>query len=225
MVSPHASLGPDQHHRDRPGALRHRLVAASTGSAPRCRASSSTPAASSPTIPASSRCTTAPSSWAAATSTANWPRRRTKTAWRSSPAWTPTAPPRISTRRIRTGSPRDAAGKPYRAADLYVTCVNSPYYDEYIPAILREIIERSHPEGFTDNSWSGLGRDSICYCANCERKFRERAGKPVPAQTRLGRSGLPRVDPVELRPPAGDLGPEQPHHAERPAGRTACGSA
>ncbi len=75
---------------------------------------------------------------------------------------------------------RDAGGNPYRAADRYVTCVNSPYYDEYIPGILREIIERTHPEGLTDNSWSGLGRDSICYCANCERKFGARAGKPVP---------------------------------------------
>ena len=43
---------------------------------------------------------------------------------------------------------RDAAGNPYRAADKYITCVNSPYYDEYIPGVMREIIERSHPEGF-----------------------------------------------------------------------------
>src|SRR5215510_14075197 len=39
----------------------------------------------------------------------------------------------------------DASGKPYRAGDLYVTCVNSPYYEEYIPAILREVIGRSRP--------------------------------------------------------------------------------
>jgi len=76
----------------------------------------------------------------------------------------------------------DAAGKPYRAGDLYVSCVNSPYYEEYIPGILREIIERTHPEGITDNSWSGLGRGSICCCANCARRFRERSGKPVPKE-------------------------------------------
>ena len=35
----------------------------------------------------------------------------------------------------------DAEGKPYRAADLYITCVNSPYYNEHIPAILTEISE------------------------------------------------------------------------------------
>ncbi|AHG91576.1 Glycoside hydrolase family 42 domain protein [Gemmatirosa kalamazoonensis] len=65
----------------------------------------------------------------------------------------------------------DADGKPYRDTDLYVACVNSPYYDEYIPSVLREIVERSHPEGFADNNWNGLRRDSICHCANCERKF------------------------------------------------------
>jgi hypothetical protein len=75
---------------------------------------------------------------------------------------------------------RDHSGNPYRAADKYVTCVNGPYYDQYLPAVLTEIIERSHPEGFADNSWSGLGRDSICYCENCARKFRDSAGAALP---------------------------------------------
>jgi hypothetical protein len=74
----------------------------------------------------------------------------------------------------------DADGRPHRAGDLFITCVNGPYYEEHIPAILREIIERYHPEGFTDNSWSGLGRSSFCYCANCQRKFRERTGQDLP---------------------------------------------
>ena len=75
---------------------------------------------------------------------------------------------------------RDAGGRPYRAADKYITCINSPYYDEYLPDILREIIERSHPDGFTDNSWSGMGRESICYCDNCARLFRRGHGKALP---------------------------------------------
>jgi hypothetical protein len=76
---------------------------------------------------------------------------------------------------------RDAAGQPCRAGELYVTCVNSPYYEEYIPGILREIIERSRPEGITDNSWSGLGRENICHCQNCVKKFKERTGTAIPA--------------------------------------------
>lgn len=74
----------------------------------------------------------------------------------------------------------DGAGKPYRAADLFVTCVNSQYYNDHIPAILKEIAQLYHPEGFTDNSWSGLGRDSICYCANCQKSFQARTGKEIP---------------------------------------------
>jgi hypothetical protein len=74
----------------------------------------------------------------------------------------------------------DAEGKPYRAADKYITCINSAYYDEYLPGVLREIVERSHPEGFTDNSWAGMGRENICYCAHCERKFTAKTGKALP---------------------------------------------
>ena len=76
----------------------------------------------------------------------------------------------------------DATGKPHKAGELFITCVNSPYYDEHIPAILREIVERYHPEGFTDNSWSGLGRGTICYCENCRTKFRELSGKDIPRE-------------------------------------------
>src|SRR5215471_12827192 len=75
---------------------------------------------------------------------------------------------------------RNSSGQPYRADYKYITCVNSPYYDEYLPGVLREIIERSKPEGITDNSWAGLGRNSICYCDNCERKFRAKTGQAIP---------------------------------------------
>ena len=75
---------------------------------------------------------------------------------------------------------RDVNGQPYRAADKYIACINSPYYDEYLPDVLREIIERSRPDGFTDNSWAGLGRESICYCANCTSKFKAKTGKALP---------------------------------------------
>jgi hypothetical protein len=75
---------------------------------------------------------------------------------------------------------RKKSGEPYRAADKYVTCINSPYYDQYLPGMLIEIIERSHPDGFADNSWSGLARENICYCENCARKFKDTAGQSLP---------------------------------------------
>jgi len=77
----------------------------------------------------------------------------------------------------------DAGGQPYRARGLYVSCINGPYYRDYIPDLLREIAGRYQPEGFTDNSWSGLGRGSICQCENCARRFRDQAGQSLPAQS------------------------------------------
>lgn len=75
---------------------------------------------------------------------------------------------------------RSSDGQPYRSADKYITCINSAYYDDYLPDVLREIIQRGRPEGVTDNSWAGLGRGSICYCDNCERKFRAKTGQSIP---------------------------------------------
>ncbi len=76
----------------------------------------------------------------------------------------------------------DATGEPYRAGEKYIACVNGPYYREYLPDVMREIIERSRPDGFTDNSWSGLERSRICYCGSCRTKFRTETGHDLPAQ-------------------------------------------
>ena len=75
----------------------------------------------------------------------------------------------------------DASGKPYKAGELFITCINSPYYNQHIPAIISEIAGSYRPEGFTDNSWSGLGRESICYCENCKKSFFDKTGKAIPA--------------------------------------------
>jgi len=74
----------------------------------------------------------------------------------------------------------DADGVPYRAGEHYVACINGPYYREYLPGILREIIERSHPDGLTDNSWSGLERSRICHCGHCAASFRAATGHTLP---------------------------------------------
>ena len=76
----------------------------------------------------------------------------------------------------------DINGKPYKAGELYVSCINSPYYQNHIPAILTEIWQLYKPEGFTDNSWSGLGRESICYCENCKQSFHEKTGQNIPLE-------------------------------------------
>ncbi len=75
---------------------------------------------------------------------------------------------------------RDADGAPHQLSDKFVTCVASPYYTQFLPDVLREIIARSAPDGFADNSWAGLPRDHICHCDNCRRKFAAATGHDIP---------------------------------------------
>ncbi len=77
---------------------------------------------------------------------------------------------------------RDENQVPYRAGELYVTCVNSAYYLEFLPDVLREIASRYRPEGFTDNSYSGLDRNHICFCENCARRFKDECGLDLPRE-------------------------------------------
>jgi len=75
---------------------------------------------------------------------------------------------------------RKKNGDPIISQDRYYTCVNSDYYKAYIPKVLEEIIENYHPAGFTDNSWKGLDRNTICYCNNCKTKFKAQRGLELP---------------------------------------------
>lgn len=75
---------------------------------------------------------------------------------------------------------RDANGEPYQTGDIYITCIFSDYYEEFLSGILREIAEKYQPEGFTDNSWSGLSRERICRCESCARAFRDTQGTALP---------------------------------------------
>ncbi|HYN47343.1 MAG TPA: alpha-amylase family protein [Candidatus Nanopelagicales bacterium] len=77
---------------------------------------------------------------------------------------------------------RDAKGEPFKGGDLYTVCVNGPWVNECVPAILREIAGRYRPDGFTDNSWSGLGQRQICYCDLCREAFRRAASLDLPAR-------------------------------------------
>ncbi|EDY81926.1 Tat pathway signal sequence domain protein [Verrucomicrobiia bacterium DG1235] len=76
----------------------------------------------------------------------------------------------------------DVNGKPYMSTGLYIACVNSPYYDEHITAILREIAGKYKPEGFTDNNWNGPMRHQPCYCGYCQRSFKARTGAAIPVE-------------------------------------------
>ena len=77
---------------------------------------------------------------------------------------------------------RDARGQPFKSGDLYTVCVNGPWVEECVPAILREIAGRYRPDGFTDNSWSGLGQKQVCYCEHCRAGFRRAAPHELPSR-------------------------------------------
>ncbi|HSD28969.1 MAG TPA: beta-galactosidase, partial [Vicinamibacteria bacterium] len=77
---------------------------------------------------------------------------------------------------------RDAKGEPFKGGDLYTVCVNGSWVRDCVPAILREIAERYRPDGFTDNSWSGLGQRQVCHCEHCREAFRGAAGRDLPAR-------------------------------------------
>ena len=60
------------------------------------------------------------------------------------------------------------------------TCINSTYYSEILPLLMQEIIEKYHPQAFTDNSWKANRKTQICYCENCKRLFNEYCGEDIP---------------------------------------------
>ena len=76
----------------------------------------------------------------------------------------------------------DSEGVPYKAGDLYISCIDGPYYARHLPQVIEEIIAWEKPEGFTDNSWSGLSRNEICYCRYSRERFREATGLDLPAK-------------------------------------------
>ena len=75
---------------------------------------------------------------------------------------------------------RNSDGQPYRSGDRYITCINSPYYNEHLPAVLTEIVTTYHPEGVTDNSWASYGMNSPCFCDFCKQDFYKKTGKDIP---------------------------------------------
>ena len=225
LVRARAPLGPDEPQRAGPGELRRGASGPTTGGARARRASSSTRAASSPSTRRATTGTTARSRSAsrdlfgeivqvARTAglavLARMDSTRTyEDVFRAHPDW----------------FARDARGQPFKSGDLYTVCVNGPWVEECVPAILREIAGRYRPDGFTDNSWSGLGQKQVCYCEHCRAGFRRaaRARAPVTAwtgttpRTAHGSAGATRGAPP--------CGTRTTASRTRPAAPTATGSA
>ncbi|HUT19361.1 MAG TPA: alpha-amylase family protein [Anaerolineae bacterium] len=79
-------------------------------------------------------------------------------------------------------------GKPQVYNGLFSTCVNGGYYQEYSFEIMREILARYEIDGFFFNMFGYKSYDysgnyhGLCQCDNCQRRFREMYGQPLPQQ-------------------------------------------
>lgn len=76
----------------------------------------------------------------------------------------------------------DHDGRPRSDNGLYYTCINSPYYREYLPAIVREIAEKYPVDGFLGHNWQG--HREICYCTYCEKRYAREAEMRLPPPMR-----------------------------------------
>ena len=78
----------------------------------------------------------------------------------------------------------DRDGRPLREnamPELYIPCMNGPYYWEFVPRIMREILERYDVDGVFCSEWDGRRR--ICYCPRCRELFTRATGHQLPAGT------------------------------------------
>jgi hypothetical protein len=65
--------------------------------------------------------------------------------------------------------------------ELYVPCMNGPYYWEFVPAIIEEIHARYDVDGIFCSEWDGRRR--VCYCGRCRDLFAEASGCELPRST------------------------------------------
>lgn len=73
----------------------------------------------------------------------------------------------------------DAEGKAQRRSELFVTCVNGPYYWQFIPEVVREIHRLYDVDGIFGNAWGGF--DAVCHCPRCRQLFKNDTGHHLPA--------------------------------------------
>jgi hypothetical protein len=77
-----------------------------------------------------------------------------------------------------------AGGEPRRHwanPELWVTCALGPYNFDFMDQVHREIVSMYRVDGIFANRWAPQGGD--CYCAHCQRDFKEATGLELPRTT------------------------------------------
>jgi hypothetical protein len=65
--------------------------------------------------------------------------------------------------------------------ELWVTCALGPYNFELMDQVHREIVTKYKIDGIFSNRWAQQGGD--CYCANCQKNFKDATGMELPKTT------------------------------------------
>jgi hypothetical protein len=65
----------------------------------------------------------------------------------------------------------------WASPEMWVTCGLGPYNFDFMTEVKREIMTRYRVDAVFVNRWAGSG---MCYCAHCERTFREATGLDLP---------------------------------------------
>ncbi len=87
---------------------------------------------------------------------------------------------------------RKASGEPAPYNGLYQACINGGWYRQKAIEILSEALERYDVDGLFFNMFSNPASDysgnplGICQCGNCQRLFRARFGRELPATPDAG---------------------------------------
>lgn len=63
--------------------------------------------------------------------------------------------------------------------ELYIPCMNGPYYREFVPEIMREILGLYDVDGIFCSEWDGRRR--VCHCPRCRELFQRDTGFDLPA--------------------------------------------
>ncbi len=79
----------------------------------------------------------------------------------------------------------DAEGVSCGEKNNFIPCINGPFHTDYVPGLLKEIIDRYHPDGFADNNWVSSTRltgGTICHCEHCQKAFKADYGLDLPVK-------------------------------------------
>ncbi|MCW5965629.1 MAG: beta-galactosidase [Bryobacterales bacterium] len=83
---------------------------------------------------------------------------------------------------------RKANGEPVVFNELYSVCINGDYYHQKAMEVLTEALEKYPVDGLFFNMFDNQSRDYAgnfvghCHCDSCQRKYRARFGRSVPAE-------------------------------------------